>query len=308
MGSREYEDPDNFYHKQIIPPREIEYTSEAELVMEGNSVRHQHVPQTWIANGNALKKTPELRVWTKDHSKHLYANGGSGRDEPQGGIAKSGSVFGLHTPNIRPLLSSMRPASKPFVAYDLDKMIAAPKADKIRGRPCIQFYLTEQVHQGTYRLSLWYDKERDYCLVREIESINGTIVSQMDVDYEMNQTVGWFPARWSWSRRINLKGAIDWTFRAEGVRAEFNQTLSPALFDIQFPNGTDVIDNVSNTMYTVRPTGQEVFYSRSSPLTAGSSRSIFQAVYVWVVALLVGIPLVLLFGRWVYLRFRKPTT
>jgi hypothetical protein len=303
VGTFSYEDPENLYFKQIVPPNDINYESDVEFALNGDSIRHRHVPQAWSPELKGFKKTPELSVWTDKHHKYLYENGSAGRNTPQGGIQQPKGNVAILSPILRPMFATLRPTSNQASVYSLDKLKIIPRPEKIRGRPCVQGYVVEQDAQGTYRFSVWYDVERDYSLVREVHSLNGTITRQMDIDYAPNETVGWLPSRWNWSRRKDPRGSIDMTIRVEAVRAEFNQTLNSALFDIAFPVGTAVIDSVSDTMYMVQPDGRkEVFYSQPVPQSASGTQ-----FYSWVwgsIAVVVLVLLIYVVGR-ISSRLRK---
>jgi outer membrane lipoprotein-sorting protein len=301
VGTMEYEDPDNFYHKQIIPPRDITYDTDVEFYIENNSIRHHYTPQSWIPGGDGLKKTPETVVWTEKKYKYLYERT-AGVDQPQGGIQDPKDRTTVLTPYLRPIFMTVRPTSKHFSVYQLDQLTVVSTIEKVRGRPCIRANITKDVHLGKYQFSVWYDLERDYCLVRETQSINGVITRQMDIDYAPHDIVGWIPTRWNWSRRSDPKGRIDTTFRAENVRAEFNTSLDPALFDIEFPMNTMVSDSVTNTIYKVKPDGNRVIYSRPSEQIASSQQ--WPSV-LWWAGCLIGCAFLIYGGRWIYSRFQK---
>jgi hypothetical protein len=297
----EYEDPDNFYHKQIIPPRDITYDTDVEFYIENNSIRHHYTPQSWIPGGDGLKKTPRLVVWTEKVEKYLYEKT-AGRDYPQGAVKPPSDRLNVLTPYLRPIFVTVRPTSKHFFGYQLDQLTIASTIEKVRGRPCIRANITKEDSQGVYQFNVWYDLERDYCLVRETQSINGVITRQMDIDYAPHDIVGWIPTRWNWSRRSDPKGRIDTTFRAENVQAEFNTSLDPALFDIEFPVDTTVIDSITNTMYTIFPHGKEQFYP---PVANGQISRLSNTTLLWCATLIVVLVLLIFLRRRIIFRAQE---
>ena len=99
-------------------------------------------------------------------------------------------------------------------------------------RPCV--LLTN----GTWKL--WYDKERDFILVR----FNVNDRYMMDIEYQKNETVKWLPSKW----KSTAKGpAPEYKLRRitqmQLVDIQFNQTYADEIFQIEFPPETCVFDD-----------------------------------------------------------------
>ena len=179
----------------------------------------------------------------------------SAREVPYAeGIVSSGDGFNDRSNlNIAAILFAYR-------ALHRDGLVAKLKAYRIEighyvvnGTRCVLLRENTQDPNTGMRLSLWLDPAKDLVLVRYAEHYDDRpgkpprLWAQLTVSYTDDAEYGPVPSTWSVDFMQEDGESLRTSVRAKVVEYTFNRPIASEEFDLPFPTGTYVVDNIQST-------------------------------------------------------------
>ena len=226
-------------HKEIGrgPNEDTTVQDQFSVVIDRGKIRMDKKIFSWHANEGRF--VPRGMSW-------CYVDGISKRynvEEKVGTIAR-------HDESRRHLANAdLSPSICAYRLFDDSLGLARPHEVRLAGRgdygghPCL---VVEKLFQNghTYRWALAEDQGHRPVSFRSITS-DGDVVMDVSMQYEPDETIGWRLASWisTYPRERSILKAV-----VSEVR--FNEPVSPETFDLEFPPGTKVYDDVGGVKYT----------------------------------------------------------
>lgn len=209
------------------------------LVIDGQNMRfesdesiwnwqtRQYMPKRWVTTWNGFLFKSFCHDLQTDHM--------------QGGIHPHKYHREIDNPDLCVLLMTYRGLTDGMRTVRIEELKSQAKA--LQENEVRIVLSTGRAGDETY---LWVDPARDYVVTRLISK--GDFTVQTDAAYRKDNVHGWVPSSWG-SICTRNDGRVVWQSRSVVRSYEINDQVPSAEFDIVFPRGTYVIDDVSKTMY-----------------------------------------------------------
>lgn len=249
------------------PPRDYLVKGTRRFSFSGVNTHDSYEDQAWDPIGNRLYSTKCVEVFNGKLFKSLD-NPSSGQENyPAGIIKKAPQAGGALKFPLLPILLTLR-GVHPDYFNSLSQFRLSGNTVPIAGRSCLELVRASQRGQG--QEVLFVDPERDYVVAKMVILDEGKPTWQWTAKYRTDATVGWVPYTWEYLL-LTRKGHRTGAGRRTVVRYEINAKLDDSEFDIRFPPGTKVDDEVSfgqYVVYTISETGER---NRVVPAVQGST-------------------------------------
>lgn len=159
-----------------------------------------------------------------------------------------------------PIYWAFRPLHAQMGAIDLGRTTVLPEEGLLDGDACV--ILRTPINNRSNR-DIWVNPALHYLPVRLLQTVDGNPQIKMDVWYSQHTEIGPVPRAWTMTW-LGANGALFDSNEAVVSACSVNCEIAASDFDIVFPNGTNVIDNVSGTRYVVGATNRDASRERSA--------------------------------------------
>jgi hypothetical protein len=139
----------------------------------------------------------------------------------------------------RCLFDALCPLDPQYGRFDLSKFHVAKRGGTIDGVPCV--ILETDVDRGRQE-DYWLDPARDYLLLREHRTLNGTDISRIDIRYRFEPTFGWIPTGFK-DAFAGEGGAMMFSSIDTITDFSINGQIPDSEFKIEIPKGAQVNDS-----------------------------------------------------------------
>jgi hypothetical protein len=250
-----------------IPPADTLLKGTFGVVFSGGEVRYEEDAEVFSPELNQPYQAHDVRIFSDNRylacfDKSVVPNS-VGQIEPPGR-----NLAVVRERNLVPLALFFRILDRQYGQFAAENIEIEANSIVIDGHQCRvlrQSISTALTHE------LCVDVDRNYIPLRYSSYENGRLVSQCSVIRVSSQTPGLFtPGEWTISR-FRPDGQIISEVRGVQKNCEVPAGVSAAEFELDFPAGTWVLDNIARRQYVVQKTG----FTRDVPVGAG------YAQYAW---------------------------
>jgi hypothetical protein len=208
---------------------------------------HLDSPSLSIESNGTLRLLKQVSSFDGDKSQSLNRNRKGAwtlREYPEPRIADSISL------QMHPIMCCLRLSNPNVCGVSLRKFRVEKSDAEFAGRRCI-------VLEGP-GARLYIDPERDFVVVRfESAHAKRPLSHQIDVDYRLDESLGWIPEKWG-IRRFDPDGAALETIEATVTGFARTANLERSDFQIEIPAGTRVYDGRSRRTMIIQADGARV--------------------------------------------------
>ncbi|MEX1232404.1 MAG: hypothetical protein WEB58_19315 [Planctomycetaceae bacterium] len=181
-----------------------------------------------------------------DGNQARYYSGTSRRGTVGSGIIRSElPSFDINSIFIRPLILAYRATHPRIGRLDENSHRVLPDRYPVGDFSCI---VLEEIGAGPFLRSYWVDPEHGFIVRRYQTTVEGRNDSRMDISYEQDSVHGWVPKVWT---IINLdeNGDLRSSTVCTVTNFSINKTIPLKEFQLSFPPGTRVIDEVKGKKF-----------------------------------------------------------
>ncbi len=105
---------------------------------------------------------------------------------------------------------------------------------------------------------IWVDPSKDYIPVQYWSKIQGRPVQYVEISsFARDEVNGWVPEKWTIVRKFGKDGSPRWSDAVGMTAFAINHRVPEDAFEIRFPVGTWVQNNITKEAYIVRDQGQK---------------------------------------------------
>lgn len=229
------------------PPRDYLVKGTRRFSFSGVRTHDSYEDQSWDPIGKRLYSTKCVEVFNGKLFKSLD-DPSSGQENHPAGIVKKTPQSGraLKFP-LLPILMTLRGVHRDYF-NSLSQFRLSGKSVPVAGRSCLE--LLGPSERGQRQEVLYVDSERDYVVAKMVILDEGKPTWQWSATYQSHKTAGWIPQTWEYLL-LTRKGYRLSAGRRTVARYKINAKLDDGEFDIQFPPGTKVDDEVNFGQYVV---------------------------------------------------------
>ncbi len=257
--------PKDFYRRELgervvgtgpQPPSDLALTGKCRLSVGYGVMKYEYDGSAWSVKHHEARPGSTLSTFDGNLYKRIHVKNVAD-NYPDAVIKLPGKNTSMefNDVGILPLWLAVRGAQMvaqqhyPLLLYEPSGQTMA-----IGGRPCREFVADNRQTGVTSRLYL--DAERDYQLVRNIDTFKDIVTLKVDVAYAPNPEVGWLPDKWEYVIK-DRQGRVGVSVACKLTSAEINPTLPEGEFDAQLPPRTRVTDltGEKEVQYVVRDDG-----------------------------------------------------
>jgi hypothetical protein len=104
---------------------------------------------------------------------------------------------------------------------------------------------------------VWVDPTKDFLPLRYTKGHPNSLHSELEISYSRDGMLGWVPQSWT-SKQFDSTGKEYASDTANVIEYSINKPLPDAVFELDLPVGTHVIDTTSDEEFIVRADGRRV--------------------------------------------------
>ncbi len=183
------------------------------------------------------------QVYIGDELRKLTGfQGGS----PHGVVRSRVQDDSLRDVDLIPMLMTYRAMLPAISSLSREHCTLLEQRGNIGGRECL--IVECRASDDSPARLYWVDPALNYVVVRFAEGIHGEEYLREDIQYRRDPRYGPVPGEW---RVVYLpeKGSLAMSKTYRMTRYEFNEPIAPERFELAFPRGTRVSDQVANRRY-----------------------------------------------------------
>jgi hypothetical protein len=233
----------------VIPPEDVQLTSNYSLTVKGGRLRHSRSIELWCNNLNAMRREECIQVFNGTEARSLFpVNVG---DFPIGTISPSSKEGHSREMANQPLCLAFRMLDEHLGFPTLVDGVIDGVAMDDSGQLCD---LVESEPWRDMRIVVWFSRERGYVPTRMQAFVRERLTDDLQIQYKSHDIGGWIPTAW---QRVSMgdTGKVVGTIDATVTSVSINQRVSDGQFDLRFPPGTWVYDHVGSQEYVIRGDG-----------------------------------------------------
>lgn len=246
--------------KRVESLPDIVHKRHLAICLDGEMVRYERHGQEWSADVADFVPGSYVGVFDGKTPKSLSRFDRTGKlgCSALGYIYKDSRHPDYRDTTIWPILLAYRPFSPDLGRVDPARLSVSIDQGVVSGRACA--LITQPLTQSTLRRTYWVDPGREYVILRLTEEKDRRGIFACDISYQRDDASGWVPSGWTTVvTASNGKAALQ--FVAHVTRHEIDQPIADREFQIEFPAGTMVVDDVAKSTFIVRDGGDKRFVS-----------------------------------------------
>jgi hypothetical protein len=226
------------------------------VVIAGNSMRHERSGDVWTHTTGATEHHANYAVFDGRRSKMLDET--IRKDDAlhsTGYVRLTDRHTDVQNIYLSPILRHFRPISPTFTCFKLDSLKVLRTDDAVNGDRCI--VLEEKQDHKFWNRKYWIVPDKDMAVIRFAGvRPDGTTDHQVDTEFRKDARFGWIPSSWK-AIRCGREGKVFSSASNRVTEIEVNTPIPDSTFDIEFPAGTEVDDDISKRRYIVKPDGTQ---------------------------------------------------
>ncbi|HET6323111.1 MAG TPA: hypothetical protein VFG04_00310 [Planctomycetaceae bacterium] len=223
------------------------------VLFSGGDIRYEEDADVFSAERNESYRAHDIRIFAND--RYLARSDAQGGFHAIGEIQPPARNMGVvRERNIVPLALFFRILDPQYGQFAADKIEVDPNPVVIDGHRC---RLLRRSPSKALKVDLCVDVERDYIPLRCTFYEDGHVTTQQTITKVWSRAGGVFaPGEWTMSR-FRSDGKLISELRGSATSCLVPTKMSNSEFELQFPAGTWVFDNIAHRQYVVQKTGFE---------------------------------------------------
>jgi hypothetical protein len=223
---------------------DLEFRNQRTILIEGTKVRSEYhrIGNEKISSVLCFKDG----ILSGYHDQPFISN----KSRPYGSIMKNDRFSQANLPVLLPVFWSLRMDEPTFKTLLSDQATLEARRGNIDGTECL--VVTDRKGRGTEEY--WIAPSLDFNILRRIYR-GGSTTEQTDVSYQRHGELDWYPASWRTSHVIGRRLMGEW--RAAVDEYQINPELTDADFDVAFPPGILLYNEVEGKSYITRENGEK---------------------------------------------------
>ncbi len=238
---------------RTVPEQDTTIESTNELVWDGHRMSYRHEGETLALDGSKFVPWTHRSVtggWTG--SRTLY--NGESLIHPMGVVVPPVALENREGIELIPLLLWARPLDARGCAIEIAKCRLLPRPQEVDGRSLVVLEQTRPTGTSVHR---WFvDPERDFVVVRHEGDTGGKTKFRVDLDYGQDSDGAWIPSGWR-TLWFDGRGELSTEHTATVTKCDVGIAVEADQFDLEFPRGAWIGDQVRNIEYIVTGPGAE---------------------------------------------------
>lgn len=238
---------DNLPQSSKKPPADSTLPIKGRFVLDADGrSRMDQAGQTWSLREGKFVDTSSITIFDGKIRKSFFPT--SLRGFPSAHIGK-GSVaeVGRHVLTL-PVCLLYRPFDGALGEFKPGGLVLTDARGVVEGRSCLVLRHGDNV--------VWVDPERDYIPVRFFQYRRGAVYWSVEINYRTDDQLGWVLSGWK-DTRLSVKGTIDDAVTATVTKAAINTSISDDTFEVDYPDGTEVSNLLTDEWYILREGGHK---------------------------------------------------
>lgn len=221
----------------------------------GPSMRHEFRPPSGSESDQGsftVRKGSYTSTYNGVRNKQYTTS--TGADSWPSGIVWGDTKYDdISNYHFRALLLTYRPMHPVVPNLDLSRFRVVATDAQVAGRACL---VVESIpaSAGGMTNTYWIDTARDCHILQHVEKFRGQPTAQLTISYKEDVKHGWVPDTWD-ALFLTNSSRPSMSTQARVLKCEFNEALSPTVFDLEFPVGTLVFDRDLNQRSLIREDG-----------------------------------------------------
>ncbi len=234
-----------------IPAEDTTVEANKEYAWDGDRMSYRQQGMTPAIDGNGFVPLESAEVRGGSGGSRMFRQNES-VEHPMGTIWNSEALSTRESVELIPILLWARPLNSLGCGIDVARCRILPGMKPVEGRDCV--VLRQSRGKG---IDEWFiDVERDFSIVRYEFRDREEPRVRIDLSYAQDEEARWRPIGWR-SLMLTAGGAIQADFEATVTEYAIGFKPNPDMFELDFPSGTWVNDQVRGVEYLVRPDGSQ---------------------------------------------------
>jgi hypothetical protein len=286
------------YEGVVFPAEDTQYDVTSTCDLDGTMMRYSYSGHSLqYYNKGELEYREYISASDGKVSKLFLPLPNPLRDYPKGIIMEGTLCTDAATLNVWPLLLTFR-AVDPALGWPTRPWRLLNRDLNLDGHTCVEVAYS----YGSSQHHVWADVEREYLplryFVRDLPS--GKMTTDISIEFTRGQSDDWEPIRWTLHQPGD--GALEYAVQATVTAFAVNEQIPLSNFQIEFPEGTVVIDMRNDgERFEVGPNNEKrVPHDRSSVIRRSE---VSHLSHLWLYANVLAILLIL--GIVVYRRMYR---
>lgn len=222
------------------PERDTKCLAEHDIAFEGRRYRHATSGTRWHNTDGACVPCNDVLTFDGELSR-LFRPTSPGADRPQGSVSPGTKMISARNLLLTPIFCCLR-ANEPYlVAVNPDELRVTDRSLNVDGRRCLELVSERPGGRGNV-LRVWVDPAMKFVPVRLTKEEGGDVAFEITITHEPHELVGGLPKSWA-SSQYGRKHALTETRIVRATHAEINVKVSDSEFTIEFPPGTFLYDD-----------------------------------------------------------------
>jgi hypothetical protein len=234
-----------------MPRTDVTLAGAFVVLFSGGDIRYEETADVFSAERTETYRAHDIRIFA--NNRYLA------RFDPQGDFHGIGeiqpparNIAVVRERNIVPLALFFRILDPQYGQFAADKIEVDPNLVVIDGHRC---RLLRRSLSKALKADLCVDVERDYIPLRYTFYEDGLITTQWRITKVWSRVGGLFaPGEWTMSR-FRSDGKLISELRGSATSCLVLAEMSSSEFELTFPSGTWVFDNIAHREYVVQKTG-----------------------------------------------------
>ena len=226
-----------------IPEHDTKCLAEHEVAFEGRRYRHAISGTRWSNESGGCVPCNDVLTFDGEVSR-VFRPTDYGADRPQGSIRLGTKTVDSHTLLLVPVFCCMRSNEPYLVAFNPDELSVTGRSLQIAGHRCVE--LVSERHGGRNTLHVWVDPAMKFVPVRITKERDDHLLFEITIANERHELLGGLPKSWTSSLYLR-KNVLTEVRNVRVVQAEINPKLPDSNFTIEFPPGTFLYDERTNS-------------------------------------------------------------
>jgi hypothetical protein len=231
-----------------LPVQDTKCQAEHEVAFAARRYRHAISGARWSTAGGGCVPCDDVLTFDGELSR-VFRPTDPGADRPQGSIRRGTKVVDARNLLLTPIFCCLR-ANEPYLAaFNPDELSVTGRSLEIAGRRCLEVVSERPGGRGI--LHVWVDPAMKFVPVRLTKEEGDHVLFEITIQNERHDLVGGLPTSWMSSLYMR-KNVLTETLMVRVLQAEINPKLADSIFTIEFPPGTFLYDERTNSYGLVK--------------------------------------------------------
>jgi hypothetical protein len=233
-------------HAADAPPPDTSFEIRMEFFLDARGrVRFDAHGKQWSGERREFVPTTGINVFNGQCEHTFFPNGV--KSFPSAHISADKASDVANDMRLLPIRIVYRPFDATMGVFNSSQLALTAEKGVVDGQSCAI------LRQGIGRSlqSVWVDASRDCVPVRYITTRDGRARTQIDISYAKDDKHGWVPNSWNILQLTPVGGTLV-SFSATTVKCAINETIPDNTFQLSYPVGTWVSNNITDETYILQ--------------------------------------------------------